>query len=64
MVGTLLHRSTNKVSANTVYYARIPKLTWEWIEVSALVAEDVWEKYPTASDVLHWTQYEELEDEK
>lgn len=49
------------MSANTVYYARIPKLVWEWIEVSALVAEDVWQQYPTASDVLHWTEYEKEE---
>lgn len=49
------------MSANTTYYARIPKLTWDWIEVDALTASDVWEKYPTASDVLHWTEYEEME---
>ena len=53
------------MSANTVYYAKIPKLMWVWVEESALVAADVWEKYPAASEVLHWTQYEELkEDEK
>ena len=49
------------MSANTTYYARIPKLVWEWIEVNALVGADVWEKYPAASDVLHWTEYEEME---
>jgi len=26
-----------------------------------LVGADVWEKYPAASDVLHWTEYEEME---
>lgn len=48
------------MSANTTYYARIPKLMWEWVEVNALVGADVWEKYPTASDVLHWTEYEDM----
>ena len=55
------------MSANTTYYARIPKLMWEWVEVNALVGADVWEKYPTASDVLHWTEYEDMlkkEDDK
>jgi len=28
------------MSANTTYYARVPRITWEWIEVSALVAAD------------------------
>ena len=46
------------MSANTTYYARIPYLTWKWIEVDALVAEDVWERHPMASDVLHWSEYE------
>ena len=47
------------MSANTTYYARVPRITWEWIEVSALVAADVRERYPTATEVLHWTEYEE-----
>ena len=50
------------MSAETTYYARIPKLTWEWIAVSAVVADDVWKQYPTASDVVHWSVYEEQED--
>jgi hypothetical protein len=47
------------MSANTTYYARVPRITWEWIEVSALVADDVREQYPDAIEVLHWTEYEE-----
>lgn len=50
------------MSANTVYYAKIPILKWEWIEISALTASDVWEQYPTAMDVLHWKQYEDLQE--
>jgi hypothetical protein len=41
------------MSANTTYYARVPRITWEWIEVSALVAADVREQYPNATEVLH-----------
>ena len=51
------------MSAETTYYARIPKLIWEWVAVSAVVAEDVWQQYPTASDVLHWSQYEKDDEE-
>lgn len=47
------------MSANTTYYARVPKITYEWIEVSALVAADVREQYPDAIEVLHWTEYED-----
>ena len=53
------------MSANTTYYVKVPKLLWQWIEVDALVAADVWEKHPQAMEVLHWTEYEDLaEDEK
>ena len=47
------------MSANTTYYAKVPKITYEWIQVSALVADDVREQYPDAIEVLHWSQYEE-----
>lgn len=50
------------MGANTTYYARIPYLTWKWVEVNALVAQDVWEKYPMASDVLHQSEYENRTD--
>lgn len=51
------------MSADTQYYAKIPFLTWKWIEVPAITADDVWEKYPTAAEVLHWSQYENREEE-
>lgn len=51
------------MSANTTYYAKVPKITYEWIQVSALVADDVREQYPDAIEVLHWSQYEEEVDQ-
>lgn len=51
------------MSANTTYYAKIPKIIYEWVEISALTSKDVLDKYPNALEVLHWTEYEELQQE-
>ena len=48
------------MSANTTYYAKVPKVFYEWIEVSALTSADVKQEYPEAIEILHWTEFEEL----
>lgn len=52
------------MGANTTYYALIPKLKYEWVEVSAVTASDVWEDYPSAQQVLHWTEFDENTERK
>lgn len=51
------------MGAATKYYVKLPKLVFVWEEVSAVTASEVWEEYPTAAEVLHWSEYEELSDE-
>jgi hypothetical protein len=50
------------MSADTKYYAKIPFLTWKWVEVPAVTAEEVWEKHPLAMEVLHHSEYENRAD--
>lgn len=51
----------DNMGANTTYYARVPKVFWEWIQVSALDSEAVLDQHPDATEVLHWTQFEKEE---
>jgi len=40
------------MSAYVAYWVRIPKVTYEWIEVSGLSKPDVFEDFPDAVEVL------------
>lgn len=46
------------MGANTTYYVKVPLVTYEWREVSALTAQDAKEQYPNAIEVKHWSEYE------
>ena len=48
------------MSANTIYYAKVPKVFYEWIEVSAVTRSDVRHDYPEAIEILHWTEFNEM----
>ena len=48
------------MSANTTYYVKVPRVFYEWVEVSAVTMDDVTHDYPEAIQILHWTEFEEL----
>lgn len=48
------------MGAETTYYAKVPKVFYEWIEVSALTSSDVRKDYPEAIEILHWTEFNEM----
>ena len=47
------------MGANTIYYAKIPVVSYKWIEVSAVTSDEVREEYPNAVEVLHCTDAHE-----
>jgi hypothetical protein len=47
------------MSAYVAYWVRIPKITYEWIEVSGLSKPDVREDFPDADEVLTQEELEE-----
>lgn len=51
------------MGANTTWYVKVPVISYEWKEVSALTKSAVYEDYPNAIEILHWTDFEELQDE-
>ena len=51
------------MSAETTYYVEIPIISYNWIKVSAITADDAREKYPDAREILHWSQVEREEDD-
>lgn len=51
------------MSAETTYYVELPVISYTWIKVSAITADNVKEKYPDARAVLHWSQVETDEDD-
>ena len=46
------------MSAETTYYVEVPVLSYTWVKVMAITADDAREKYPNAREILHWSQVE------
>lgn len=51
------------MSANTAWYVKVPIIVYEWKEVSAVTKADVYEEYPNAVEIKHWTEFEDDSDE-
>ena len=50
------------MSADTSWYVKVPVVSYEWIQVSAITRSDVRREYPEALEILHWMEYEEQEE--